>query len=194
MKASYTLVTAPTAEPVTLDELKAQVRVDKDATDENAYLTSLIIAARQLVEVETRRALVTQTWRLTLDCFPEWFIDIAKPPVPAITSVIYDDTGGTATTMSSSNYVLDSDAEPARLYPAYSLFWPSTRDAPRAVRILFVAGYGAPSAVPQWAKQAILLLAAHWYTNREPVSELTMKEVPMSFKALLSPGLWGHYP
>jgi uncharacterized phiE125 gp8 family phage protein len=192
LKGSYTLVTAPTTEPVTLDELKAQVRAE--GSDEDAYLTSLIAAARQLVEVQTRRALITQTWRLTLDYFPGGTIDLTKVPVQSITSVVYDDTAGTAQTLSASDYVLDADAEPARLYPAYSLIWPTTRAMPKSVRVTFVAGYGAASAVPQWAKHAILLTAAHWWMNREPVSELPLREVPLSARALLGCGQWGSYP
>lgn len=34
---------------------------------------------------------------------------------------------------------------------------------------------------------ALLLVVGHWYLNRESTSTLTIKEVPMSFNALLQP-------
>ena len=62
------LVTAPTEEPVSLAEAKLHLRVDDNADD--ALIAALITAARQHAENDTRRALVTQTWRLALDQFP----------------------------------------------------------------------------------------------------------------------------
>lgn len=59
------LVTEPAMEPVSLDEAKAHLRVDTE--DDDAYITGLILAARQVVEDDTRRALLTQSWLLTLD-------------------------------------------------------------------------------------------------------------------------------
>lgn len=63
-------VTDATVEPVTLDEAKAQVRVDAGETSEDALLTTFIGAARGWIESETNRALIQQTWRYSLDEFP----------------------------------------------------------------------------------------------------------------------------
>ena len=62
------LVTAPAAEPLTLAEAKLHLRVDDTADD--ALIGALITAARQHAEHDTRRALVTQTWKLALDASP----------------------------------------------------------------------------------------------------------------------------
>lgn len=62
------IVTPPSVEPVTLTEAKAHLRVD--VTDDDLLIGSLIIAARQFAETVTRRALVTQSWKMTQDQFP----------------------------------------------------------------------------------------------------------------------------
>ena len=76
---SSILLTPPAAEPVTLADAKAYLRVA--IGDDDAVIAALIAAARSHIEAQTRRALITQTWRLVLDCWP---IDghIAVVPVP----------------------------------------------------------------------------------------------------------------
>ena len=56
--------------------------------------------------------------------------------------------------------------------------------------IRFVPGYGAAgTAVDMQLRQAILLLVAHWYENREPVLTTGAQAVSMPFTvtALLQP-------
>jgi len=60
--------TAPAAEPVTLAEAKMHLRVIDSSED--SLISMLIASARQHAETITRRALVTQSWKLTLDQFP----------------------------------------------------------------------------------------------------------------------------
>lgn len=62
------LLTAPTVEPVTLDEAKLSARVDGSEWD--GIITGAIAAARQVAEQETGRRFLTQTWRLDLDDWP----------------------------------------------------------------------------------------------------------------------------
>lgn len=62
------LITPPTIEPVTLDEVKEHCRIDS-AEDDN-FLNNLITVARQEAEKITRRQLITATWELRLDHFP----------------------------------------------------------------------------------------------------------------------------
>jgi uncharacterized phiE125 gp8 family phage protein len=58
---------APAAEPITLAEAKAWLRVD--GTDEDTLITALIAAARTHVENFTRRALITQQFEVSFDAF-----------------------------------------------------------------------------------------------------------------------------
>lgn len=70
------LLTAPTAEPVTLADAKLHCRIDDTAQD--AWLTVAIAAARRHAEMVTRRALVTQQWKVVLDQFPRPGMNISN--------------------------------------------------------------------------------------------------------------------
>ena len=63
--AGFKVTTEPTAEPLSLQEVKEYLRVD-DATDERV-VQPLIIAARQFAEEHMNRALMQQTITLNLD-------------------------------------------------------------------------------------------------------------------------------
>lgn len=78
------LKTAPAKEPTTLDEAKSHLRVD--GADDNALIGALITTARQLAERETKRAFITQTWRMYLDK-AEGEIEIPKPPLQSVESI-----------------------------------------------------------------------------------------------------------
>jgi uncharacterized phiE125 gp8 family phage protein len=192
---SLRLVTAPTVEPVTLSEAKQHLRVTDDA--DNAYITNLIVAARQAVESgeswSLERSLINSTWRLTLDGFAARVsvIELPRPPVASITSITYDDAANVEQTLASNRYRLLSDAEPARVMPIYNDEWPEAINYPGSVRITYVAGYGATAAtVPQAIKQAVLLLVGDMYENRESILVGVNSGVLPTVRALLNPCQW----
>lgn len=57
MRYSIVQTVAPTSEPITVPEAKAQARIDADLTDEDALVQTYIQAARGQVETETGRQL-----------------------------------------------------------------------------------------------------------------------------------------
>lgn len=181
------LITPPAAEPLTYAEAAGHLRVETP-TDET-YITSLVVAARQWAERYLGRALVTQTWERVLDRFPCGAIVLGMGRLASVTSVTYLDAAGASQTLGTSAYQVDDVSEPGRVLQAPSTYWPST-EAGRvnAVRVRFVAGYGAASAVPVPIKAAMLLLVGHLYEHRE--SEVTgtiTSEHKLAIDALLSP-------
>jgi uncharacterized phiE125 gp8 family phage protein len=58
----------------------------------------------------------------------------------------------------------------------------SSTKSPKAY-VEFEAGW-EPEQVPEMAKTAIKLLAAHYYENRNSHSETSLETVPMGFKAV----------
>jgi uncharacterized phiE125 gp8 family phage protein len=107
--------------------------------------------------------------------------------VQSISALTYVDTGGTTTTLSTSNYVLDTYSLVARVYPAYSLIWPMTRDQRNAVSVRYVTGYGAAASVPPNILHAMKLLIAHWYESREAVNiGNIVNTIPLTVDTLLS--------
>lgn len=164
---STVLVTEPDSEPVTRDEIKTQLRIDH--SDEDTFIDGLITAARKYVEEATFRALVTQTWKLNLEAWPTGDeIEIPKPPLQSVSSVVYLDEAGASTTWASSNYIVDADSPRGRVVLANNKSWPTeTLYAVNPIQITFVAGYGLAAAVPAQLKHCIKLLIGHWYEHRE---------------------------
>ena len=169
MRSNLYLSAGPAEEPISIIEARAAARISVD--EEDTLLGQLIVSARQWGEAITGRVFITQTWQLKLPCFPNCAIELPKPPLVSVTSVKYLDTAGVEQTWAvTTGYVVyGAAAEMSRGYiePAYGVSYPSTQSVPDAVRIIFVAGYGAAAAVPQGIKRALLLHVAEAYQNRE---------------------------
>lgn len=169
MLRTYSLLrtAAPAAEPVSSALAKTQCEIVGSAYD--TLLAGKIQAAREVVEIDARRALITQSWELRIATFPpQDFIEIPKPPLQSVASLKYIDTGGALQTWDASNYTVDATRHPGRLNLAYGITWPATRACANAVTIAFTAGYGdAASDVPAAAVQAMLLQIATSFRDRE---------------------------
>lgn len=183
------LITPPATEPLTTLEAGLHLRVEP-LSEDDPYIDALITAARQHVEQHLGRALVTQTWEAVLDEFPEGDeIRLSKGALQSVTSVTYLDSAGAQQTLATSEYQVDTASVPGRIVLAPSESWPDTdSDRVNAVRVRFVAGYGAASAVPQPIKAAMLLLIGHLYEHREEevVGTITSR-FSFATDALLSP-------
>ena len=184
---SLVLVVAPTAEPVSTDEARKQVRGVPTDTDITSELTSWIQAAREIGETYTRRRFIDQTLDWKFDGFPRDGLILRLPVanVTAISSISYVDTNGDTQTWSSANYRTDLPTGPkcerGRIQPAYGVSWPTTRDIINAVTIRLIAGYGATAAtVPEAIKVGMKALIGHWDRTREAVNVGNIvSEVPM---------------
>lgn len=132
-------------------------------TTSDPLMGSFIAAARAHAEQELGRHLVTQTLDAYFDEFPEEF---RLPPLQSVTAITYTDTDGATQTLATDQYLVDAVSKPARIEPAYGVYWPSTRTQKNAVKVRFVAGYGAASAVPQCIKNWMLLRVATLWENR----------------------------
>lgn len=180
-----TLVDVPSTEPVTLAEAKSHLRVT--GADDDTLITALIVGARQATENFTHRALITQTWDLTLDAFPDE-ITVPLPLLQSVTSISYIDGNGASQTLASTEYTVDAKSEPGRIVPAYGKSWPVIRNIINAVTVRFVAGHADAAAVPQAIKQALLLQIGHLYEHRESVNiGSSVTELPMASEYLLWP-------
>jgi hypothetical protein len=210
---SFKVTVAPAVEPVTLALAKQHLRVD--FTDDDVLITGLITAARQWAEVYCRRAFFDQTIVLSLDAFPLFLynngtippsqmrgypyyasywdplaIRLPRPSTVSIASITYIDQTNTVQTLSTSAYYCDTTSEPARIVPTPANTWPTTQVyLPGSVQVTYTAGtYGDGVTVntcPQTIVAAMLLMIGHLYENRQTVSELALKEIPLGAKALL---------
>jgi len=192
-KWNLSVTSAPAAEPVTVDDIKAHSRVD--LADEDGWIRDAISAARRLCETFTKRAFVTQTLRLSLDQMPAWEFYLPRPPLVSVTTIKYQDSSNVQQTISGSAYTVDTYSEPGRITPAYNTSWPTGIVHTNAIEVIYVAGYGAASAVPASIKQAIKMTVESWYQERgTQVIDQTVAELPMSAKSLLRAESWGYLP
>lgn len=181
------LATAPTSEPVTLAEAKKHCEIAAEVNHHDEHLERLIQAARVYVENFTGRQICTATWDLYADSWPDDGLTITLPkgPIQSVSSITYVDENGATQTWSSANYVLSASREPAIIRLAYQATWPAFRFQPDAIRVRYVAGYGAATAVPQGIKHAILLLVGGWFVNREIETTSNLKWMQSAENLLL---------
>ena len=175
-------------EIVTAAEVKAHARIDHD--DDDTWIDNAIKAARYLLENETRRQFITATYEQVYSAFPNNNVfRLVRPPLISVTSIGYTDTDGNAQTVISSDYVVDTKAEPGLVTLAYGEIWPSTYDEANVVTVTFQAGYGAATTdVPEPIRQAALMLIAHWYEFRPAVVVGTVsKDIEWGIKAMIGP-------
>ena len=183
------LVTAPTVEPLTTDDVKAQSRID--ISDDDSLIGAYIEVARAYVETILSTALITQTWDYTLEAWPgKGVIYLPRPPLQSVTSITYTDKDGNSDTVSSADYLVDTAARPGRIVLKGTASWPAvTLRESNAIVVRFVAGYGdAASDVPPAIRQALKLLVGDFYENREntlAVQGLTLGQMPVGLQALL---------
>ncbi len=183
------LVTPPAVELLTVDEVKKYLRLQAGETSEDAYLTSLIVAAREYCENFQNRAYITQTWELSFYYWPSWEIEIPRGNLQKIDLITYKDSWGQTYTLTEGfHYVVTTRGVLGRISPPYAKFWPPFTPWPLdAVVIRFTCGYGdATSAVPVKVLQAMKMLISHWYENREATGSAS-KEVEFAVSALLWP-------
>ena len=187
---SLYLVTAPSTEPITVDEAKAQYRFE--VADEDDFVRGLIHAAVDYTETFIHRKLLTQTWA-EKGAFPWGAIVLPFPPVTAVTSITYLDTAGDTQTWDAADYrtgfPTGPHAGPAWVEPGYGLSYPATYGVRDAVTVTFECGYGEATDVPSSIKAALKLLVAHWAgPGRQPVNIGNITSViPLTVESLLWP-------
>lgn len=152
-------VTVPEIEPVSLVEMKRHLRIDIDLTEEDDDIEALVVAAREWVESYTGRALIDQTWRLTLtNVFslnalnltgsgfvgvvsnPANGILLRRSPIISITSAASVDSNGDETEIDAADFQLrDANTK-----------WPTIGGIVVAdtTRIVYRAGFANRSTSP----------------------------------------------
>lgn len=157
------VVTPAAAEPVTLDEAKAHLRVVHDSDD--LLIAGQVSAAREHIERLIGYPVVTTVLRATLDCWPPVIV-LPRCPIASVDAVEYTDAAGADQVLPTTDYVVDLSGGGARIRPAFGKSWPTLRAAPAAVRVTYIAGR-APVDVPPSLKAALLLMVGDLYENAE---------------------------
>jgi len=207
IRERLSLLSAPGVEPVSEAEALAHARIDSD--EELALLHGHLRSARHMVENWTGRALISQGWRWMLDGWPgavsqDWwdgvrdgaitvgkprYIELPKAPLISVTAVTLFNDADQGTVWSAANYFVDNASAPGRLVLRNAASTPLPQRAANGLQIDFTCGYGpAPGDVPAPLRQAVLMLMAHYFENREVLQSGDSAPVlPIGVHALLAP-------
>jgi hypothetical protein len=205
MYSSLRVVTPPATEPVSLVEMKAQLRITQDVDD--ALIGGMITAARWWAESYLGRALMLQTllWTMSQDpptgalpllpmpllvlpvimTAPQVMnkpLELPRSPVQSIVSVTETDTDGTTHTLTAGDWIADLTLDPARL----RLNWITVPRFLQHIQVTFTAGYVAPDQIPVPILLAIKLMVSWLYEHRGDVAEAAA-DPPKAMEYLLAP-------
>ncbi|MER2266531.1 head-tail connector protein [Methylobacterium oxalidis] len=170
-------------EPVSLAEMRLDLRLDPDDAAEDGLVSALVAAARARIEAETRRILVPGRFRLALDAWPpDGWLPLPLGPVVALEAASLVARDGTVTALAAGLLRLGPDLAEA---PGLHVDGAVPDLAGRRALIEVAAGHGgAGPPVPPPLLLAIRRLAALWFEHRgdEPAAGL-----PPDIAALAAP-------
>lgn len=182
------------------------IDVDSDGVEshpDDSLLLGYLEAAVDSCEAFTGLTLAPTIFEMALDQFPcprgRWSVsregwrdaiavELPRAPfVALLEAVTGNDSDGT---IDPAAYTVDDFSMPARVVPVSA--WPAVTTATNRIRFRWLAGYGDSSdgaePLPDAIRQALLMLVAHWYQNREPVVVgMTVAELPFAIELLLRP-------
>jgi|14BtaG_2_1085337.scaffolds.fasta_scaffold22498_4 uncharacterized phiE125 gp8 family phage protein len=180
------LVSGPATEPLTLSEVKTQLRVEHN--DEDALIARLIQAAIDYVDVTGTlgKAMITQTWG-------EWVapnpgtVTLSLGPIQSVSAIKYYDADNALQNDTLSNYHVLGRPGKTIVKPKSGQNWPTVFVRDDAIKIEYVVGYGDTArTVPQTIRHGLMMLIGHWYENRENELIGTIsKTLPHGFEALM---------
>ena len=147
------------SEVLSLNEIKAQIRVTTTADDDS--FRQFLAAIRRQMEHYLGQTLITSTWEYKLDAFSDE-ICLPMSPIQSITTVAYVDTDEAPQTF--TDFEFDKSG---RLRPKSGFVWPSTYDQYDAITITYIAGQLNAGEVAEDIKQAMLLYIGALDIGRE---------------------------
>lgn len=181
----HVLTSAPAAEPVSVDEMRAQLLIDGTADD--ALLAGYITEARQEIEDTFSIAMVEQSWRIVLDNWPngsgQWWdgtregavseiyangatawVEAPRWPLVTIDAVsVFSESGVETAVTVADTFDVDVYRQPGRMALKRGQTWPIAMRAVNAIQIDYTAGF---ASVPAPIKRAIKAMVAHMYSHR----------------------------
>lgn len=181
------LIEAPATTPITLGEVRSQLRVE--SFDDDTLLGRLINTAVAYTDVtgSLGHAMISQKWA-------QWFgpnlsqsVRLQLGPVTQVHAVKYYDENGDLQTDTLNNYEVTGTSFNTLVGPKEGFSWPTTAQRSDAIRIEYTIGYGeTPSTVPETIRHALMLLVGHWYDNREQSVMDELSNIPFGYEQLIA--------
>jgi len=153
------VVTQATAEPISLEDAKANLRVDH--TDDDARIQRHITEAREWVERRVQKAIANVTYAQAFDAFASPLV-LSIIPISSIISVSYEDVNDTT---QSAAFIFKP---PNLVYSSPSgSSWPVAFNRPDSVRVKYIAGEAGIEVIPAPLIAAMHLKIQHLYDGDE---------------------------
>ncbi len=180
---------ARTTWAISLAEAKAHLRIDSSYTGDDAYITSLIKMAQNIVEKEAGMLMTEVEMKYIADGFLP-VIDLGFSG-NAVAHVKYNDSSGTQQTLTvDTDYKvsnLDYPNATVKIYPTSGTSWPTTEDAPDCVEVKFDAGPSEALQIPEGLIQAMYLVIGRYFEMRQDViSGTIVYQVPLGAQHLIN--------
>ncbi len=144
----------PTMEPLSLEEVKAYLRIT-DSRQDN-LVDIMIKAAREHAELYTRRSLMAREWKLVYSDYAPTRVFLPRGPIRSFAFVRIEDESGATTNLSTDEYYLSPSSDEIIL---------KTSPRGHAVEFRYVGGYGGASSVPGAIRQGMLMHIAQMYES-----------------------------
>lgn len=187
---SYELLVPPAAEPITLNQAKAALRIPLFITENDDTVLQAVAAARDHLESAYGIKIMPQKWRLTFGQFPRADrFRLPWGPIQSVDGFRYHSSDGSTTTMVEGvGYSTRIKRKPgAEIVLPYGAVWPgNTLRTNDAIELDVTAGWllgGSPELLPIPPKviQALTMLTEHFDKNRGAVTMGTlMKAEPLA--------------
>ena len=173
------VITQPTEQPITIDDIKAQCRVL--SSHEDGLIKRIISGAVAFAEKTQNRSLMTQTVELTLDSWPNsGFIRIPRGNLQSVESIKFTDSAGVEYTLAAPSYYVSISNRVSRVVLNSGYSWPSNELRPiGAIKVTFVSGYASKSDIPDTTIQGLCMLAADWFNNFREDSTIAVEAYPV---------------
>lgn len=165
---------------VSLATVKAFCSIAAEEDEFDALLALLRDAAVAEVEARTGKLLVETSGLVWRGDFPSPYLarlELAREPLISVQSIAGVDGDGADITLDAEDFIVRMGGS----WLAPSAAWPLGWRAGSVV-ITFTAGFASP---PAQLVQAVLMLTAHWFANREAVITGTIaSELPLGVAML----------
>jgi uncharacterized phiE125 gp8 family phage protein len=157
--------------PVSVDDVKLSQRVLHSVED--TLIQRAIKAAMLYLERENQIAILGRKLKISLPAWPAE-LELPAPPLrytstPASAVTVSRLVEGSVTASPGLYHVVKGDQVWSIVRNSADLPTDIDEDDPAAFQVTFDVGYATAAAIPEDIQSAIILLAGHFYQNREAV-------------------------
>jgi len=166
------VITPPAGVPILPEELRNRLRLNEQGEDDE--LAEFLGAAVEQFELDSNRPVLSTVYRQDLSRWPAGVVILGRGGVTDVAAVRRYLADGTAEDLDQADWYADIATPPARVYLSTV---PPVESSPVGC-VEFTAGWTSAEVVPKVVRTALMLLAAHYYENREAYTSGTLTQVP----------------